>query len=193
MSHGIKINQSAIRKLRREVQRQLDKESKRHPISMPIHADINPRIQQNRPLNQPPAVINNYHGPVVTNHGDHAQIAWDAENITQNSHHTENIAPGFEEFAERLTEILASVDGSNLEDGDKEKFRIIAEEVLHETTEEDPDPSVLSSGIDRLKGALAAICARSTAGNYSRISRVGTARYRVSFAADRFAAVLESR
>lgn len=157
MPQGIKINQSAIRKLHREVQRQLDKESKRHPISMPIHADINPRIQQIHPSDQHPTVINNYHGPIVTNHGDHAQIAWDAEIITQNSHHTKNIAPGFEEFAERLTEILASVDASDLEHSDKEKFRTIAEEVLHETTEEDPNPSVLSSGIDRMKGALAAI------------------------------------
>jgi len=157
MSQGIKINQSAIRKLHREVQRQLDKESKRHPISVPIHADIHPSVQQNLPLDQRPTVINNYHGPVVTNHGDHAQLAWAAENITQNSYHTENIAPGFEDFAERLTEILASVDASQLEDSDKEKFRTIAEEVLQETTEEDPNPSVLSSGIDRLKGTLAAI------------------------------------
>lgn len=124
---------------------------------MPIHADINPHTQHNPPLDQHPTVINNYHGPVVTNHGDHAQIAWAAKNITQNSHHTKNIAPGFEEFAERLTEILASVDASELEDSDKEKFRTIAEEVLQETTEKDPNPSVLSSGVDRLKGTLAVI------------------------------------
>lgn len=151
MPNNFKINKSAVRKLQRDLQRELNK----HPVSVPVSAKTNTPGQTSwQRTAQAPTVINNYHGPVVSNHGDHAQIAWGAQTITQTSNHTQDIAPGFEDFAQALATILASSDELPVEDTQKQKFKMVAEELLEETTQPEPRTSLLDAGVDRLKGIL---------------------------------------
>lgn len=125
---------------------------------MPVSAKTNTPGQTSRQRTaQAPTIINNYHEPVVTNHGDHAQIAWGAQNITQTSNHTQDITPGFENFAQALATILASSDELPVEDTQKQKFKMVAEELLEETTQPEPRTSLLDAGVDRLKGILAPV------------------------------------
>ena len=67
MPNNPKINKSGIRKLQRNLQREFDK----HPISIPVTAEPSdpPHTSRLRTA-QAPTIINNYHEPVVTNHGD---------------------------------------------------------------------------------------------------------------------------
>lgn len=154
MPNNPKINKSGIRKLQRNLQREFDK----HPISIPVTAEPSdpPHTSRLRTA-QAPTIINNYHEPVITNHGDHAQIAWDAQNITQTSNHTQDIAPGFENFAQALATLLASSDELPVEDTQKQKFKMVAEELLEETTQPEPRKNLLDAGVDRLKGILAPV------------------------------------
>ena len=72
MPNNPKINKSGIRKLQRSLQREFDK----HPISVPVTAEPSNLAHTSRQrATQVPTIINNYHEPVVTNYGDHAQIA----------------------------------------------------------------------------------------------------------------------
>lgn len=67
MGSKVSINKQAIAKMQRELQREFDK----HPIRVPINAE--------RPeaFGQPgTTTVNHYHAPVVTVHGDRAQVAW---------------------------------------------------------------------------------------------------------------------
>lgn len=67
MPNNFKINKSAVRKLQRDLQRELNK----HPVSVPVSAKTNAPGQTSwQRTAQAPTIINNYHEPVVTNHGD---------------------------------------------------------------------------------------------------------------------------
>lgn len=96
MVDGFKINKQAIRKMTRE----MEKEFAKNPVRVPIEAD--PSVSRFPPAT---TITNNYHGPVVTVHGDNAQLAWDNQGVSQNR----DIAPGFEELAKVLTGLLASL------------------------------------------------------------------------------------
>lgn len=60
----------------------------KNPVRVPLQAD-------HSGLQLPAATtVNNYNGPVVTVTGDHAQLAWNNNDVAQNQTATEQVAPG---------------------------------------------------------------------------------------------------
>lgn len=149
MANGFKINKQAIRTMSREIEREFAK----NPVRVPLEADHNA-------LSLPVATtVNNYHGPVVTVNGDHAQLAWDNQSVTQVQTHIEQVAPGYEQLAQLLTDILASLSTFQLDEPDRSELRENAHLVLQEVVKSEPDQGIVRRGVTLIKGLLAPVSA----------------------------------
>lgn len=145
MGKGIEINKQAIRKMSREI----EKEFAKNPVRVPLEADASG-------VTFPAGTItNNYHGPVVTVHGDNAQLAWD--NQTVNQAQNQDIAPGYEELAKVVTGLLVSLPALGLSRDDEQEAKATAESVLGEVVKDEPDQDRIKRGITMLRGLLAPI------------------------------------
>ncbi|GAA1484699.1 hypothetical protein [Brachybacterium fresconis] len=149
MANGFKINKQAIRKMSREIEREFAK----NPVRVPLQAE-------HSAVSLPAATtVNNYNGPVVTVNGDHAQLAWDNQNVTQTQEHSEQVAPGYEQLAQLLTDILASLSSFQLDETDGAELRENANLVLQEVVKSEPDQGIVRRGVTLIKGLLAPISA----------------------------------
>ncbi len=140
------IDKNAIARMMRGIQQEFDK----HPIKVPVQADPDFAL--------PPATtVNNYHGPVVTVTGDNAQIAWDADTVNQTQNRIEQIAPGYEQLATLVTDMLANVDVLGLAADDAEELRRNADTVLGEVVKGEPDQGIIKRSLTMIKGLLAPV------------------------------------
>lgn len=146
VADGFKINKQAIRKMTRE----MEKEFAKNPVRVPVRAEPS----QTR-FPSATTVTNNYHGPVVTVHGDNAQLAWDTQTV--NKTQNRDIAAGFEDLAKVLTGLLASLSAFNLPDDEAEDVQSTAEMLLGEVVREEPDNGMIKRGVTMLKGLLAPV------------------------------------
>ncbi|MFN3006620.1 hypothetical protein [Mycolicibacterium wolinskyi] len=147
MASGFKINKQGIRQMTREIEREFAK----NPVRVPLQADTSG-------VRLPPATtVNNYNGPVVTVTGDHAQLAWNNQDVTQTRASTEQVAPGYEELADLVTRLLASTHRFSLEAEDEVELRANSDAVLREVVKTNPDGSFVRRGVTMLKGLLAPI------------------------------------
>lgn len=144
MASEFKINKQGIAKLQRE----LEREFARNPIRVPIVAEASIGGASG-------GMVVNYNGPVVTVNGDHAQLAWSNDTVTQSQSGSE-IAPGFADVADVVTKVLAALQVLGFSDGDANEVREQAEIVLKEVTKEQPDAGVVKRAVTMLKGLLAA-------------------------------------
>lgn len=154
MASGFKINKQGIRQMTRELEREFAK----HPVRVPVEADPSNLILGSG------TTVNNYHGPVVTVNGDNAQLVWNADgDVTQNHDHAQQIAPGYENIARSLTDLIANLATLDLGD-DENEAKWQAETVLAEVVKPDPDKGVVKRGLTMIKGLLAPISAGVSAG-----------------------------
>lgn len=145
MASGFKINKQAIRQMSREIEREFAK----HPVRVPLEVD-------HRTVSLPPATtVNNYHGPVVTVNGDHAQIAWGSRDVQQTQSRVESIAPGYEQLAQLVTDLLANLPTFALDDSDEAELRSSADTVLSEVVKLEPDKKIIKRAVTMIKGLLA--------------------------------------
>lgn len=96
-----------------------------------------------------------YNAPVIHVHGDHAQLAWGNQNVTQSSGAGATITSGYEELAKTVTaalELLASAGG--VDPDDLVIAREGAETVLAQVTTARPDTSIIRKGLAALRGVL---------------------------------------
>lgn len=91
MAKGVSINKQAIAKIQRDLQREFDK----HPIHVPVNANTPAGFGHVLPT-----TVNHYHAPVVTVHGDHAQVAWGDGSITQGQGDVSQVTEGYEALAQ---------------------------------------------------------------------------------------------
>ncbi|WP_336627540.1 MULTISPECIES: hypothetical protein [unclassified Microbacterium] len=153
MASGFKINKEGIRQFTRELEREFAK----NPVRIPVEADSS-TVGAAGAL-----TVNNYHGPVVTVTGGNAQLAWNnAGDVSQTQKKVEQIAPGYEDLARALTDLLAELTSFGLGD-DEQEARSQAEAVLAEVVKTDPDQGVIRRGLTMIKGLLAPIAAGVTA------------------------------
>lgn len=157
MAKGFEINKSVIRKMTRDLRREFDK----HPIKVPVETD-QPHVSGY--FTSPATTINNYNGPVVHIEGDHAQLAWNNDSVTQNQNRVEDIAAGYEELAQVLTSLLAGLNALGLSASDDTELRENVETVLGEVTNAEPNQGVIKRSVTMLKGLLAAVAAGVSAG-----------------------------
>jgi len=145
MARGFKINKQGIRNISREIEREFAK----NPVRVPLEAD-------HTTLSLPPATtVNNYHGPVVTVTGDHAQIAWGNRDVQQRG--VEQITPGYDRLAQLVTDLLANLHAFPLEDADGTELRASADTVLCEVVKPVPDEGVIRRSVTMIKGLLAPV------------------------------------
>lgn len=149
MASGFKINKQAIRQMTREI----EKEFAKNPVRIPLEAS------SSGIRNSSATTVNNYHGPVVTVTGDHAQIAWGNATSNQNQERVEQIAPGFEKLAGTIAELLTRLETIGLDDEDSKEIRSNADEVLKEVVKDNPSPTVIRRGLIMIKGLLAPLSA----------------------------------
>lgn len=151
---GFEINKQAIRKMTRDLQREFDK----NPIRVPVETDTSSIGFQ------PAAAVNNYHGPVVTLNGDNVQIAWDNDTVDQTQNRVEQLAPGYEQLAHLVTDLLANLSNFELSEGDAADAQESAETVLGEVVKEQPDQGVVQRGVNMLKGRFSPTATGAAAG-----------------------------
>ena len=148
MASGFKINKQGIRNMAREIEREFAKNPVRVPLTMDANGVALPAA----------TTVNNYNGPTVTVTGDYAQIAWGNSDVKQ-TQQTQQIAPGYENLARLLTDLLASVDSFGLSAEDVDEVRESAGSVLSEVVTGEPRPSFVKRGVTMIKGLLAPIAA----------------------------------
>lgn len=147
MAGGFKINKQGIRKMTRDIEREFAK----NPVKVPLEADPGA-------VSLPAATtVHNYHGPVVTVSGDHAQIAWGNEEVHQTQNRVDQVAPGYEELARLVADLLANLPTFSLNEADEDEIRVNAETVLNEVIKVEPDQGVIKRGLTMLKGILAPV------------------------------------
>ncbi|MGP5054393.1 hypothetical protein ACTXJ3_04675 [Brachybacterium paraconglomeratum] len=149
MASGFKINKQGIRQMTREIEREFAK----NPVRVPLQADPSS-------VQLPPATtVNNYNGPVVTVTGDHAQLAWNNHDVVQTQESTEQIAPGYEELADLVTRLLASLSSLRLDPEDETEAQASSETILREVVKANPDRGIIKRSVTMLKGLLAPVAA----------------------------------
>jgi len=149
VASGFKINKRGIQQISREIEREFAK----NPVRIPIEADPSGFALT------PAVTVNNYHGPVVTVTGDHSQLAWNNGTVNQTQQRVEQIAPGYEDLARTLTDLLANLTVLKLGEDDDAGVRDNVETVLSEVVKGTPDQGVIKRGLTMIKGLLAPIAA----------------------------------
>jgi hypothetical protein len=168
MGHsGIQINKQAIRKMMRDIQREMDK----HPVKVrteavtPEPTPLLPRV----PLPggntfHGPVVFGNVNGPLIT--GDvksGAQLAWGNTSVSQNQSSGDQIAPGFEAIAQAVVDALRHLPAMGVSEEEIEDAAAIGEEVLNEVVQAEPDRGRIRRAVAALKGYFAPIATRAVA------------------------------
>lgn len=152
---GSSINKNGIKKFMRDLQREFDHQG---PIRVPVETEM-PDLP---PLAGGTTV--NYNGPVFNGDVTGAQIAWGNETVTQNQQYTSTVAPGFEELAKFVTELLQQLPQLGLDDRDRHDAEAAARDVLTEITQADPDPGRVRQAINILRGWLAPVATGAITG-----------------------------
>jgi hypothetical protein len=148
VAKGFEINQRGIDAFTKALQKEFDK----RPIKVPIETG-------DADTNLPATTVNNYHGPVVTVHGDHAQLAWESDTVNQTQNRVEQIAAGYEDLAKVVTEVLVNLDDMSLAPSDIDEVRTHAEAVLGEVVKAEPNQGVVKRSVTMLKGLFAPVAA----------------------------------
>lgn len=143
-NHGFKINKQGIRRLQRDIQRELNKQ----PLRVPVDAETR---------HSAPTVVNHYSAPVVTVNGDHAQVSWDGGTNIQSHDQSQRVAEGYEDVAKTLADLLGHLTDLGLSDEDAQDLREAGEQVLAEVTQDEPDRRKVRRGVQVLKGLLAPV------------------------------------
>lgn len=149
MARSFKINQSAIKKMTQEIQREFDK----NPIQVPINAD-SPALRSG----------DVYNGPVINVQGDNAQLAWDNRDVLQSNttNPPADIAAGFEPLSEAVVRILKEVHASGLAPDDIAAVEEAGKEILDEVTRKEPEEGRIKRTVTYMKGLLAPLVTRVT-------------------------------
>lgn len=125
------INKQGIRKLQRSIQKEFDK----HPVNIPINAEI--RQPESKVIATPVSITNNI---TVNNNGDHAQISLTNQNSQQLQAANSSTA---EKLLALLLEIGESLESINLSTEDKRELLESLTEAQHDL-QENPSTMPLS-------------------------------------------------
>ncbi|MEU7032852.1 hypothetical protein ABZ958_04110 [Streptomyces sp. NPDC046237] len=111
-----------------------------------------------------PQHVNRYDGPVFNGPARNNLLAWNSETVTQNQQVNSAVAPGYEELAERVTELLRQLPEAGLGEQDREDAEAAAGDVLDVITQPEPEPGKVRRALATLRGALAPVATGVAAG-----------------------------
>jgi hypothetical protein len=149
-----RINKRGIQQLMNEIQREFDK----HPIRVPVVAESPVADEIVQAYGPPPSGTAVYQGPVIIGNADGAQLAWGNNTVQQTAvNRTEEVAPGFEAIAAAVALTLGQLPAAGLDEEDEADAKAVADEILVEVTQPQPDRGKIRRAITALKGFLAPI------------------------------------
>ncbi|MFD9246366.1 hypothetical protein ACFV0D_31460 [Streptomyces sp. NPDC059556] len=123
---------------------------------------------ENAAAENPAAQVNHYNGPVFHDTVSQGQFAWDNGTATQNQQNNGTpgaVAPGYEELAERIGELLRQLPGAGLGERERRDTQEAAEEVLAVIGQEEPvEEGRVRRALTTLRGALAPVATGIAAG-----------------------------
>ncbi|MEU6948579.1 hypothetical protein ABZ957_25610 [Streptomyces sp. NPDC046316] len=111
-----------------------------------------------------PQHVNRYDGPVFNGPARNNLLAWNSETVTQNQQVNSAVAPGYEELAARVTELLRQLPEAGLGEQDREDAEAAAGDVLDVITQPEPEPGKVRRVLATLRGALAPVATGVAAG-----------------------------
>jgi hypothetical protein len=109
------------------------------------------------------APTNIYNGPVIHMSGGTAQLAWGNEDVAQ-SQGDAVIAPGFEDIAAFIVELLERLPELKLDEGDLQMAREESTAILTQATKPTPDRARIRRASAVLRGILAPIVLGASSG-----------------------------
>jgi hypothetical protein len=109
--------------------------------------------------------VNNYDGPIFNAEASGNQLAWNNTNVVQNQQqNTTTVAPGFEELAAVIADVLRGLPHSGLSQEDREDAEVVAGEVMTEITSPEPEKGKVRRALAMLRGLLAPVATGAVAG-----------------------------
>jgi hypothetical protein len=149
-----RINKRGIRQLMNEIQREFDK----HPIRVPVEAESPVTDEIVQAYGPPTSGTTIYQGPVIIGNADGAQLAWGNSTVQQTAvNRTEQVAPGFEAIAAAVALTRGQLPAAGLDEEDEADAKAVADEILMEVTQPQPDRGKIRRAITAPKGFLAPI------------------------------------
>ncbi|HEY3878999.1 MAG TPA: hypothetical protein VGM12_10415 [Trebonia sp.] len=139
------INKQEIARMMRDMQKEFD----RHPIRVPVQADL-PELPD---ISHGTTVT--YNGPVIYGNAKGAQLAWNNGAVSQ-SHAGEpqQITEGFEALATVVAEILRQLPATGLSGEDQAIAAEAGNEILAQITQPVPEHGKLKRAAATLRGVL---------------------------------------
>lgn len=142
---GFEINKQGIARMTRDMQKEFD----RHPIRVPVQADL-PELPD---ISHGATVT--YNGPVIYGSADGAQLAWNNGAVSQSqAGEPAQIAEGFEALASIVAEILRQLPATGLSGEDQEIAAEAGNEILVQLTQPVPEPGKIKRAAATLRGVL---------------------------------------
>ncbi|MEV1114941.1 hypothetical protein AB0I91_07720 [Actinosynnema sp. NPDC049800] len=151
---GDGIDRRALDQFVDNLQREFDK----RPIRIAVEADM-PELPQ-----VGGATVNNYNGPVFNGDVTGAQIAWNNDTVTQNQQHTSTVAPGYEELAKFVTDLMRQLPQLGLDEQDLADAEAAGNDLLTEVTQPEPEKGRVRRAIIALRGVLAPVATGAVTG-----------------------------
>lgn len=154
-SKGFNINHHAIAQMSREIQRSFD----RNRVRIPVELDDQGAVRSVG------GTVHNYNGPVINGDVSGANVlAWGNANVTQYRPATQEITSGYESLAEAVVAVLKQLPIAGLGDQDREDAESVANEILSELVEPEPQQGKIRRALTTLKGFLATLAAGASEG-----------------------------
>jgi hypothetical protein len=98
-----------------------------------------------------------YNGPYIQGDAPNANMAWHNSGAVTMNQNNQQVAPGFEELATAVAEILKRVPSYGLAADDQQDAEEAANDVLAEVTQPQPEPRRVRKAVAALRGFLAPI------------------------------------
>jgi hypothetical protein len=105
-----------------------------------------------------------YNGPYIQGDAPGAQMAWMNRDVIQNRNDGQQIAPGFELLAQAIADLIAQLPTLGLQPQDQADVQEVAEEVMGEVAQSEPNRGRLRRAVAALRGFLMPIATGAIAG-----------------------------
>jgi TPR repeat protein len=116
--------------------------------------------------------INN--GPVIYGDANGAQLAWNNHgDVAQNRNEVQQIAPGFEPLAQAVADLLKQLPTFGLDANTRQEVEEVADEVLAEVVQTEPEPRKLRRAVAALKGFLMPIVVEAASAEARELAQQG--------------------
>jgi hypothetical protein len=111
------------------------------------------------------STVHNYNGAFINgNLSGGAVLAWGNANVFHNQPQNQEIAPGYENLADAVVAVLKQLPVAGFDEQDREDVESVANEILAEVVEPEPEQRKIRKALATLKGFLLNLANGATIG-----------------------------